>query len=133
MKGTAGGPHSVQITGDKSMLRTHSKRLVVLIWACLYAGPIGFPQATPSRTAHVDLVTVNPHTFRLSVSFADKPHTPTSMFIASESTKKNDIPKVVKEGSWSGIRNDAGQLLIDRTAGLWMLKDGQGRVIIPAT
>jgi len=115
------------------MLRIHAKGLVVLVCACLYAGPIGLSQTAPSRAAQVDLVAVNQHTFRLSISFADKLHTPASMFVTPEFTKRNAIPKVLNEGSWSGIRNGAGQLLIDRTAGLWMLKDSRGRVVIPAT
>jgi hypothetical protein len=127
------------MTGGKSMLRIHAKRLAVLGWACLCAWRMGFGQTAPSaqtapaRPAHVDLVAVNQHTFRLSISFVDKPRTPASMFVTSESAKKADVSKVVNKGSWSGIKNGAGQLLMDRTAGSWMLKDSQGRVVIPAT
>ena len=75
----------------KSMLRIHAKRRVVLVWVCLCVGWKGFGQTMPARPAQVDLVAVNQHTFRLSISCADKPHTPASMFVASESAKKVDI------------------------------------------
>jgi alpha-glucosidase len=117
----------------KSMFRIHAKRLAVLVWVCLCVGRIGFGQTATARPAHVDLVAVNQHTFHLSISFADKPHTPASMFVTAEFAKKADVSKTVKAGSWSGIKNEAGQLLMNRTAGSWMLKDSQGRVVIPAT
>jgi alpha-glucosidase len=115
------------------MFRIHTKRLALLGWVCLCAGRMAFGQTPSARPAQVDLVAVNQHTFRLSVSFADKPHTPSSMFVVAESAKKTDASKAVKAGSWSGIKNEAGQLLMDRAAGSWMLKDSQGRVVIPAT
>jgi alpha-glucosidase len=115
------------------MLRIHAKRMAVLVWLFLFIGCSGLAQTSLKQPAHVDLVAVNPHTFHLSISFAEKPYAHTSMFIASEPANKPYHSTVVKEGSWSGIKNGAGQLLLDRKAGLWMLKDNQGRVLIPAT
>ncbi len=115
------------------MQRIHATRIAVFVCICSFVGSLGFSQTSPARPPHVDLVAVNQHTFRLSISFAEKPHAPGSLFVTAEAAKETYPSPAVKAGSWRGIKNNAGQLLIDRTAGSWMLKDRRGRVLIPVT
>lgn len=94
--------------------------------------PLGTP-AAPSRPVSVETTAVNAHTFRLHVSFSNAPAKQPSLFIDPDASKPPVAGEAVTDGAFGGVRTAGGALLVDREKGLWLLKDGQGRVVISAT
>ncbi len=90
-------------------------------------------QTAPAKPVSVEATAINAHAFRLHVSFADAPAKQQSLFIDANSSSPRTAVETVKDGAFSGVRTGNGALLVDREKGLWMLKDSQGRVVIPAT
>jgi len=90
-------------------------------------------QTAPAKPVSVEATAINAHAFRLHVSFADAPAKQQSLFIAADSSDPRIAVEEVKDGAFSGVRTGNGALLVDREKGQWMLKDSQGRVVIPAT
>jgi alpha-glucosidase len=81
----------------------------------------------------VDATVVNAHTFRLHVSFSGTPAPHRSLFISADASQASGTGKAFRDGAFSGVRSRSGALLVNREKGEWMLKDGQNRVVIPAT
>lgn len=90
-------------------------------------------QTAPAQPVSVEATAINAHVFRLHVSFADAPAKQQSLFIDANSSQPRIETGTVKDGAFSGVRTGNGALLVDREKGQWMLKDSQGRVVIPAT
>jgi alpha-glucosidase len=66
--------------------------------------------------------------FRLTVCYDGKPHASHSIYLAPDLGSVSWTP--VHDHQWTGVRSEAGELLIDPAAGLWTLRDPHGRTLI---
>jgi alpha-glucosidase len=115
-----------------------TSRMAVLALACAGLARLGLAQTAPVTPAastgklEAEVTAVTDHTFRLHVSFAG-PAPAKSLFINPEVFEKRTKIEVIQEGTFAGIKNATGALLVDREKKQWTLKDGAGRAVIPPT
>jgi alpha-glucosidase len=108
-------------------------RMAILVLACAGSMQLGLAQTAFADTpASVEAKAINEHTFCLHVSFANIA-AQKSLFINPNPGEKRIKVETVKDGTFSGVKTVGGQLLVDREKKQWMLKDSQGKVVIPAT
>ncbi len=89
--------------------------------------------ASPAKAGVSQVTAVNDHTFRLHVVATNIASKHQSLFIATGLTEPTVKSEKVREGTFSGVKNAGGALLVDEQNGKWMLEDAQGKVVIPAT
>ena len=107
-------------------------RVAILVLACAGAVRLSLAQTAPAAAAFVETAAVNDRTFCLHVSFANTA-SQKSLFINPDLYGKRMREETIKDGSFSGVKTRAGELLVDREKKQWMLKDSRGKEVIPAT
>src|SRR5579864_3070476 len=80
-------------------------------------------------TAQIELAPVNSNTFWLAARQSGRPEFPKTSFLA-DSSRSAVRWHAIREQGFIGIQTEAGELLIDPQTGQWMLKSGNGRILI---
>lgn len=83
--------------------------------------------------AQVELAAVTPTAFCLSISYGGKPDPSPSIFLADPFRRVPVAWQLAQSGDFVGVKTLAGELLINPVTGQWIIKDANGRTLIPGS
>ncbi|HEX4052997.1 MAG TPA: TIM-barrel domain-containing protein [Tepidisphaeraceae bacterium] len=109
-------------------------RLITLFVLAALTLPGAFARADSGVDAQVGDATVEAAVaaggaLRLTICFDRKPHPSHSVYLDPHPAAV--AWTTVKDGHWTGVKDDHGELLIDAGSGMWTLRNAKGETIIP--
>jgi alpha-glucosidase len=122
--------------GGKNRAMNPPRRALAAIFLALFAGLSSTIARGDSAvdvqvgSATVEAAAVNDGAFRLTVSYDGAPRAADSVYLSGDSSPASFT--TINKNGWTGVKNAAGELLIDQADGQWMLRDSHGRTLIPA-